>query len=172
VSKYEHHQSHFNLRKFLLGFFISQKQWDPNFLLLCISFFLCIDLQSYSHDRFSKILRTFFVSRNYWIIVVFLQRTLKEKLPFVLINTLLLRIPLLALADERNYGQRSKYTCCAWAGGTFFQLCCCVIFLFWRDIGFGFTYLFMLLKNIFYELIFLSQITVCRVEIWTPPITL
>ncbi len=26
VSKYEHHQSHFNLRKFLLGFFILQKQ--------------------------------------------------------------------------------------------------------------------------------------------------
>ncbi len=26
VSNYEHHQSHFNLRKFLLGFFILQKQ--------------------------------------------------------------------------------------------------------------------------------------------------
>ncbi len=34
MSKYKHHQSHFNLRKFLLCFFISQKQWDPNFLLL------------------------------------------------------------------------------------------------------------------------------------------
>ncbi len=32
----------FNLRKFLLGFFITQKQWDPNFLLLCISFLLCM----------------------------------------------------------------------------------------------------------------------------------
>jgi hypothetical protein len=28
----------------------------------------------------------------------------------------------------------------AWAGGTFLQLCCCVSFLFWRKIGFGFTY--------------------------------
>ncbi len=64
VSKYEHHQSHFNLVKFLLGFFILQKQWDPNFLLLCIPFLLCIDLQPYSHDRFSKISRTFFASRN------------------------------------------------------------------------------------------------------------
>ncbi len=35
----------------------------------------------------------------------------------------------------------SAYTCCAWAGGTFFQLCCCVSFLFWREIGFSFTYL-------------------------------
>ncbi len=41
VSKKEHHQSHFNLRKFLLGFFILQKQWDPNFLVVCISFLLC-----------------------------------------------------------------------------------------------------------------------------------
>ncbi len=50
VSKYENHQSQFNLRKFLLGFFILQKQWDPNFLLVCISFLLCMDLQPYSHD--------------------------------------------------------------------------------------------------------------------------
>ncbi len=54
MSKYKHHQSHFDLRKFLLGFFILQKQVDPNFLLLCISFLLCIDLQPYSHDGFSK----------------------------------------------------------------------------------------------------------------------
>ncbi len=47
MSKYEHHQSHDNLRKFLLGLFILQKQWDPNFL----------------HDCFSKILRTFFVKK-------------------------------------------------------------------------------------------------------------
>ncbi len=34
--------------------------------------------------------------------VVFLQRTLKEKLPFVLITTLLLRIPLLAFTDRQT----------------------------------------------------------------------
>jgi hypothetical protein len=122
VSKYEHHQSHFNLRKFLLGFFILQKQWDPNSLLLCISFVLCMDLQPYSHDLFSKISRTFFASRNYWIIVVFLQRMLKEKLPFILINTLLLYILYLALTHRQNHWQRHKYTRCAWAGGTFFPV--------------------------------------------------
>ncbi len=36
-----------NLRKFLLGFFILQKQQDPNFL----------------HDCFSKISRTFFIQK-------------------------------------------------------------------------------------------------------------
>ncbi len=106
MSKYKHHQSHFNLRKFLLGFFLLQKQWDPNFLLLFISFLLCIDLQPYSHDHFSNISWTFFASRNQWIIVVFLQRTLKEKLPFVLIHTLLLHIPLLALTDRQKDRQR------------------------------------------------------------------
>ncbi len=108
MSKYEHHQSHFNRRKFLFGFFILQKQWVPNFLLLCISFLLCIDLQPYSNDCFSKISRTFFASRNQWIIVVFLQRTLKEKLPFVLINTLLLHILLLALTHRQTEWQTEK----------------------------------------------------------------
>jgi hypothetical protein len=42
------------------------------------------------------------------MIVVFLQRTLKEKLPFVLINTLLLHIPLLAQTDGQNDGQRNE----------------------------------------------------------------
>ncbi len=122
MSKYEHHQLHFNLRQFLLGFFILQKQWDPNSLLLCISFVLCTDLQPFSHDRFSKISRTFFASRNYWIIVVFLQRTLKEKLPFARINTLLLYILHLALTNRQTHWQRNEYTCCAWAGGTFFPV--------------------------------------------------
>ncbi len=42
------------------------------------------------------------------MIVVFLQCTLKEKLPFVRINTVLLHVPLLALTDGRNDGQRDK----------------------------------------------------------------
>ncbi len=33
----------------------------------------------------------------------------------------------------------------------FFQLCCCVSFLFWREIGFGFTYLRTLLNKLFYK---------------------
>ncbi len=42
-----------------------------------------------------------------------------RKFPFFLINTLLLYIPLLALTDRQNYGQRNEYTRFAWAGGTF-----------------------------------------------------
>ncbi len=105
---------------------VSQKYWDF--------------LQPNSHDRFSKISRTFYARRKSWIIVAFLHRTLKEKLLFFLINTLLLHIPLLTLTDGQNHLQRDEYTCCAWAGGTFFQLCCCVRFWFWRGISFGFTY--------------------------------
>ena len=90
----------------------------------------------------------------------------KEKLPFVLIITLLLHIPLLALTD----GWRNKYTRCVWAGGTYFpgvllsqflvlvgnrfwfyllctyvlrvQYSCGVVLVFWfcREIVFGVTY--------------------------------
>ncbi len=49
-----------------------------------------------------------------------------------LINTLLLHIPPLALTRGWNDRQRNEYTCCTWAGGTFFQLCCCASFWFWR----------------------------------------
>ncbi len=180
----------------LLGFFILEKQlvsqdmflYDPNFLLLCISFLYCIDLhpyshyrfskisrpfiasrnlwiilvflqsiillitivsqkywdllQPYNHDRFAKISRTFCASRNWWKIVVFLQCTLKEKLPIFLINTFLLHIPLLALTDRQNDWQRNKYTCCVWAGVTFFPVVLlCQFFGFWWEIGFGVTYL-------------------------------
>jgi hypothetical protein len=68
--------------KCLFGFFILEKQFASqkicflyylNFLLLCISFLYCMNLHPYSHDCFSKILRPFCVSRNWWIIVVFLQ---------------------------------------------------------------------------------------------------
>ncbi len=40
------------------------------------------------------------------------------------------------------YRWRNTYTCFVWAGGTFFpfQLCCCVSFWFWQEIGFGCTY--------------------------------
>jgi hypothetical protein len=78
----------------------------------------------------------------------------EEKLPFVLINTLLLHIPLLALTDRQNDGQRPNTLAARGLEVLFFQLCCCVNFLFWREIGFGFTYLRTLLNKIFYELIF------------------
>ncbi len=89
---------------------------------------------------FSKISRTFCASRNEWIIVVFLQCTLKEKLPIFLINTLLLHIPLLAHTDRQN--DRETNTLAARGlEEPFFQLCYCVsVFWFWQEIGFGVTY--------------------------------
>ncbi len=102
-------------------------------------------LQPNSHDSFLKILRTFYASRKLWIIVEFLLRTLKEKLPIFLIDTLFLHIPLSALTDRQNYRgtelQRNEYTRYTWAGGTFFQLCCCVSFLVVAEKVLGDTYL-------------------------------
>jgi hypothetical protein len=45
---------------------------------------------------------------------------------------------LLALTHRQKNRRRLKYTCCAWAGGTFFSSCAvfCVSFWFWREIGF------------------------------------
>jgi hypothetical protein len=60
---------------------------------------------------------------------------------------------LLALTHRQNHRETNTLA----ARGLeelFFQLCCCVSFLFWREIGFGFTYLRMLLNKLFYELIF------------------
>jgi hypothetical protein len=90
--------------------------WDPNFLILRISYLHCMDLQPYSHDRFSKISRLLCASRNLWIIVVFLQRTRKEKLPFILINTLLFHISLLALTDRWTECQTEERINPGWAG--------------------------------------------------------
>ncbi len=93
-------------------------------------------LQPNSHDRFWKISRTFYASSKSWIIVVFLQCTLKEKLAIFLINTLLLHIPLLALTHGQNHRETNTL---ATRGleESFFQLCCCVSFLLWWEIGFG-----------------------------------
>jgi hypothetical protein len=67
---------------------------------------------------------------------------LKEKLQFVLINTLLLYIPLLALTDPKTDRRRNEYTCCTWAGGIVFSSCVVVsVIWFWWEIVFGVTYL-------------------------------
>ena len=47
--------------------------WNPNFLLLHISFLFSINQHRYNHDRFSKISRSFCGSRNWWIIIVFFE---------------------------------------------------------------------------------------------------
>ena len=66
---------------------------------------------------------------------VFLEHALKEKLPFVLINTLLLHIPLLALTDRKT--DRGTNTLASRGlEEPFFQLRC-VSLWFWWEIGFG-----------------------------------
>jgi hypothetical protein len=60
-----------------------------------------------------------------------------------LVNTLLLN-PFLDpywRTDRQTDRQRNKYARYTWAGGTFFQLCCCVSFLVVVEIVLGDTYL-------------------------------
>ncbi len=67
-----------------------------------------------------------------------------------LVNTLLLYIPLLTLTDRITDRETHTLALCG-LEKLFFQLCWCVSFWFWREIGFGFTYLRMLLNNIFWN---------------------
>ncbi len=62
----------------------------------------------------------------------------RPEMHWQIIGTLLLHIPLLALTDGQNDRQRDEYTCCTWAGGTFFSVVLfCQFFCFWQEIGFG-----------------------------------
>ncbi len=117
-------------------------------------------LQPYSHYYFSKISRTLFdfLNNTYW--VSFFQRNnllifwtgvscFSVTLFFFtlfccggkanLVRLTLFYSTLLTLTDRQNYGGMNTLA----AGGLeepFFQLCCCVSFLFWWEIEFGFTY--------------------------------
>ncbi len=55
--------------KILIGFLYFTETMRSKLPLLCTSFLLCMDLQPYSHDCFSKISRTLFDFRNntYWV---------------------------------------------------------------------------------------------------------
>jgi hypothetical protein len=68
---------------------------------------------------------------------------LKEKLPFIFINTHLLHIPLLALTDGRTELQMEEQIHLLHVGWrNFFSICAVVsVFWFWREIDFGVTYL-------------------------------
>ncbi len=106
-------------------------------------FLLCMDLQPYSHDCFSNISRTLFDFRNntYWVSLFQRNNSLIFRTGVSCFSITLFYSTLLALTDGQNHRQRNQYTRLAWAGGNFFQLCCCVSFLlFWWEIGFGFTY--------------------------------
>ncbi len=60
-----------------------------------------------------------------------------RKLPFFLIKTLLLYIPLLALTHGRNYRETNTLAVRGLVEELFFQLCCLVSFWLWWEIGFG-----------------------------------
>ena len=67
-----------------------------------------------------------------------------------LVNTLLL-YPSLSPYWWTEWQTETKYTCYAWAGGTFFQLCCCVSFLVVAEIVLGDTYLpYQLCRCVFF----------------------
>jgi hypothetical protein len=71
------------------------------------------------------------------VLVFWLWREIKANL----VRFTLFYSTLLTLAHGQNDRQRVTYTRFVWAGGTcIFQLCCCVSFWFWREIGFGCTY--------------------------------
>ncbi len=78
----------------LLGFFILQKQLDPNFLLLCIFFLLCMDLQPYSHNCFSKNIENFVWFQKQYLLGFFIFEKQLANIPdrgfLFLSNTLLL----------------------------------------------------------------------------------
>ncbi len=115
-------QSLFNLREFLLGFCILQKQWDPNFLLLCISFLLCMDLQPYSHDCFSKISRTFFASKKFMNNHSIPSTHAERKITFHSHKHSFTPYPSLSPYWQTERQTENEYTCYAWAGGTFFPV--------------------------------------------------
>jgi hypothetical protein len=91
--------------KCLSHFFIFEKQLASQniFLLLCVAFLLCMDLQPYSHDCYLKILRLCLISKTILIGFFILEKKLANIPLFLfLINTLLLYIPLLALTDRQT----------------------------------------------------------------------
>ncbi len=128
---YLHPYSHYHFSKILRPFCVSRNWWIIIAFLQRNSLTIRIVSQKYRellqpYDRFSKISRTFYASRNLRTIVVFLQPTPKEKLPIFLINTLLLHIPLLALTDRQNDGQRDKLILVGHGNLPFLQVNCSI----------------------------------------------
>ncbi len=81
---------------------------------------------------------------------------LKEKLPFVLINTLLLYIPLLALTHRQTELQTAERIHSLHVGWRNLFSSCAVVsdFWFWWEIGFGVTYVLRVQYNCGIVLVF------------------
>ncbi len=100
-----------------------------------------MDLQPYSHDCFSKILRTLFdfLNNTYWGSLLLRNTLLIFRTGVSCFSVTLFYSTLLAFTDRRNHRQRNEYTCCAWARETSFPVVLYVVsvFWFWWEIGFG-----------------------------------
>ncbi len=96
--KCKHLQSHFDfLKNAYPVFFFFEKQLasQNNFLLLCVAFFLCMDLQPYSHDCYLKISETILIG-------------------FFILEKKLANIPLfLFLIHSLHVGWRNLFSSCA-----------------------------------------------------------
>ncbi len=135
MSKCKHQQSHYDFLYTVskkISYWVSlfyrnnsltrvYLSWYTNFLLLRIFFLHCMDLQPYSHHRFSKISRTLCASINYWIIIVFLQCACSHKHTFTPYPSLSPYSPIDGMTDWKT----KTLTACG-LEELFFQLCCCV----------------------------------------------
>ena len=83
-----------------------------------------MDLQSYSHNCFSKISRTLFDFQNntYWVSLFQRNNLLIFRTRVSCFSVTLFYCTLLVLTDRQNHRRRVKYTRFAWAGGTFFPV--------------------------------------------------
>ncbi len=105
-------------------------------------FLLCMDLQPYSHYCFSKISRTLFDFRNntYWVSLFQRNNSLTFQTEVSCFSITLFYSIFVALTHRQKDSQRPNTLATHGLEEPFFWLCCCVSFLFWREIGFGFTY--------------------------------
>ncbi len=83
-----------------------------------------MDLQPYSQDCFSKILRTLFdfLNKTYWVSLFQRNNTLIFLTGVSCFSVTLFHSTLLASTDRQNDRRSVKYTRYAWAGGTFFTV--------------------------------------------------
>ncbi len=107
-----------------------------------------MDLQPYSHDCFSKILRTLFDFRNntYWVSLFQRNNLLIFRTGVSCFSATLFYSTLFAITDRRNDCRRVKYTRYAWAGGTFFPVVLLCQFLVPAGNRFWFYILLMYLE--------------------------
>ncbi len=119
--KCEHLQSYFDFLKnaYPVSLFLRNNLRAKNiFLLLCVAFFLCVDLQPYSHNCYSKMLETILI--GFFILE---KKLANIPLFLFLITSLLLYIPLLALTD-RQTDRESNTFASRGLEEPYFQLCC------------------------------------------------